>query len=94
MFQAPQHLDPPLYVKLQLQLFVTIQTILNPFCGTELTKSVDFKQVPRFVTFHSVSERTYPMSLLLCELLVKVKESRNGPGVAQTVPGGLGSQNS
>jgi hypothetical protein len=26
------------------------------------------------------------------EVKVKVKESRNGPGVAQRVPGGLGSQ--
>jgi len=29
---------------------------------------------------------------VLCEVKVKVKQSRNRPGVAQSVPGGLGSQ--
>ena len=32
------------------------------------------------------------MSLLLECLVLRVKESGNGPGVAQRVPGGLGSQ--
>ena len=31
-------------------------------------------------------------SFVLLKVKVKVKESRNRPGVAQTVPGGLGSQ--
>jgi hypothetical protein len=32
--------------------------------------------------------------LVIIKVKVKVKQSRNSPGVAQRVPGGLGSQNS
>jgi hypothetical protein len=47
----------------------------------------------RFVSFHGTKRHGIPENGV-CRILEgsKVKESRNRPGVAQSVPGGLGSQ--
>ena len=63
--QTAKYLDPPLFVKLQLQWFVIIHTIIYPFFGTELTKRVIYKQMHGFLTFHGDREKNYVMSLFV-----------------------------
>ena len=59
------------------------------YYGTRMDKLWPAKQ---FNHNTGVTVRNYPPIILLEQFIVKVKQSRNRPGVGQRVPGGLGSQ--